>query len=179
MERNISKVVTKAIRERSNVEKRSELLKEFKLEVRKEIKTGGKDHINGLSSKFPNGKSLAATLEDEGLHEFTDLLFNELIKKVQLENENQQLRKELFEIFKSSIAELPKSRIELLNGASGDTLLQTLCDFQLPEFVNVLFEQNPDLNSNAISSKMMDTFIFSIKFRMISNYLNCFFDILE
>ena len=123
MERNISKVVTKAIRERSNVEKRSELLKEFKSEVRKEIKTGGKDHINGLSSKFPNGKSLVTTLEDEGLHEFTDLLFNELIKKVQLENENQQLRKELFEIFKSSIAELPKSRIELLNGASGDTLL--------------------------------------------------------
>ena len=153
MERNISKVVTKAIRERSNVKKRSELLKEFKLEVRKEIKTGGKDHINGLSSKFPNGKSLATTLEDEGLHEFTDVLFNELIKKVHLENENQQLRKELFEIFQSSLAELPKSRIELLSGASGDTLLQTLCDFQLPEFVNVLFKQNPDLDSNAISNE--------------------------
>ena len=153
MERNISKVVTKAIRERSNEEKRSELLKEFKLEVRKEIKTGGKDHINGLSSKFPNGKSLAATLEDEGLYEFTEVLLNELVKKVQLEFENEQLRKELFDIFKSSIVELPKSRVELLSGASGDTLLQTLCDFQLPEFVKILFKLNPDLDSNAISNE--------------------------
>ena len=65
MERNISKVITKAIRERSNEDKKRDILKEFKSEVRKEIKTGGKDHINGLSCKFPNGKYLAQTLEDE------------------------------------------------------------------------------------------------------------------
>ena len=153
MERNISKIITKAIREKIDENKKRELLKEFKLEVRKEIKTGGNDHINGLSCKFPNGKSLVETLEDEGLSEFTDVLINEVIKKVQLENENRNVRKELFEIFKSSVNKLSKDRIESLSGSGGDTLLQTLCDFKLSDFIDVLFTQNPDLNANAISDE--------------------------
>ena len=142
MDRNISKIITSAIREKENQQKRNELAKSFKSEIRKEIKSGPQALSN---VKFTNGKSLAKTLVDENLPDFIDILINEIIKRTQLEGENKQRRGELLHEFNLILNVVPKEKINALNGSDGDTLLQSLCDFKLPDFVNALFNQNSDL----------------------------------
>ena len=148
METTLLKVTLNIIQEKHDEQKRKGLVKDFKTEARKEIKAGTR---NVSTITLTNGKYLIESLVQENLTDCVEILVNEIVKRAQLDADDELKRLRLFGEFQVILSKVPKDIINTLKFADGDTLLQSLCDFQLLEFVELLFKNDPELDPNSAS----------------------------
>ena len=148
MEKTLLKVTLNIIQEKHDEQKRKGLVKDFKTEARKEIKAGTR---NVSTITLTNGKYLIESLVQENLTDCVEILVNEIVKRAQLDADDELKRLRLFGEFQVILSKVPKDIINTLKFRDGDTLLQSLCDFQLLEFVELLFKNDPELDPNSAS----------------------------
>ena len=148
MEKTLLKVTLNIIQEKHDEQKRKGLVKDFKTEARKEIKAGAR---NVSTITLTNGKYLIESLVQENLTDCVEILVNEIVKRAQLDADDELKRLRLFGEFQVILSKVPKDIINTLKFPDGDTLLQSLCDFQLLEFVELLFKNDPELDPNSAS----------------------------
>ena len=93
MEKTLLKVTLNIIQEKHDEQKRKGLVKDFKTEARKEIKAGTR---NVSTITLTNGKYLIESLVQENLTDCVEILVNEIVKRAQLDADDELKRLRLF-----------------------------------------------------------------------------------
>ena len=140
MEGSIPDIIDRAIQQKFDKQIREELRKEFEDEIRKGIKS---EQLDVSTLKLKSGKSVIDSLVDKNLNDFLDTLLNRIINRASLVNLKNEpnIKTSLLSQFKYIVDKLSKQAVQELKGSEGDTLLQTLCDFNLQDFIQVLVDK--------------------------------------
>ena len=140
MEGSIPDIIDRAIKNKFDSRIREELREEFKEKVRKGLKSG---QLSVSNLKLRNGANLIDSLISENLHDFIEILLNRIINRASLDdmNKDSSLKSPLLPHFQYVIYKLCKQDILELKGTEDETLLQTLCDFNLTDFIKVLVDK--------------------------------------
>ena len=139
MEGGITDIVERAIQQKFDNDIREQLKHEFKDEIRKGLKS---EQLDVSNLKLRNGINLIKSLLNENLTDFIEILLNKIINRATLNsNKISSEKNKLLTYFQNIIEQLSKQDLLALNGSDGDTLLQTLCDFNLEDFIQYFVDK--------------------------------------
>ena len=139
MEGGIPNIVERAIQQKSDKDTREQLKHEFEDEIRKGLKS---EQLDVSNLKLRNGINLIKSLLNENLTDFIEILLNKIINRATLNsNKISGEKNKLLTYFQNIIEQLTKQDLLGLKGSDGDTLLQTLCDFNLEDFIQFFVDK--------------------------------------
>ena len=139
MEGGAPDIVERAIQQKFDKVIREKLKQEFEDEIRKGLKS---EQLDVTNLKLRNGANLINCLLDENLIDFIETLLNKIINRAKLNSNNISSEKnKLLTYFQNILEQLSKQDLLDLKGSDGDTLLQTLCDFNLEDFIQFFVDK--------------------------------------